>query len=73
MKWVSNWISQKKRLFDHDAFGVSSNFSLFRGSNREVTPEQVAEQINRSLSEIEAGDYEEVIYEVSTSKRNSHE
>lgn len=47
----------KHRLFDRDALDVS-NIKLYPGTNRETTPEQMAEQINRALTQIEAGDFE---------------
>lgn len=47
----------KNRLFDADALDVK-NINVFPGSNRDATPTQIAEQINRSLSQIEAGDFE---------------
>jgi hypothetical protein len=46
----------KKRLFDSDGLGVT-NIKMFPGSSRDVTPEQIAEQINRALSQIETGDF----------------
>jgi hypothetical protein len=49
----------KARLFDKDELDVK-NINVFPGACRDVTPEQVAEQINRSISQIEAGDFEEV-------------
>lgn len=49
----------KGRLYGADALGVT-NLKLYPGSSRDVTTEQIAEQINKSLSMIEAGDYEEV-------------
>jgi uncharacterized protein YgbK (DUF1537 family) len=48
----------KHRLFDTDALNAT-NFSLVAGSNREVTAEQMAEQANRALSQLEAGEYED--------------
>jgi hypothetical protein len=47
----------KGRLFDTDSLNVN-NLKLFTGTNRDVTAEQFAEQINKSLSRIEAGDFE---------------
>ncbi len=47
----------KHRLFDKDALG-SDDIKLFPGSNRDVTREQVAEQINKALAQIESGDYD---------------
>lgn len=49
----------KGRLFDADALNVN-NLKLFPGANRESTAEQFAEQINKALSQIEAGAYTEV-------------
>lgn len=49
----------KKRLFDEDALGAT-NIKLFPGTSRDTTPEQFAEEINKAISQIEAGDYEEV-------------
>lgn len=49
----------KNRLFDSDALDLI-NFKIFPGTNRDVTIEQFAEQINISLSRIEAGDFEVV-------------
>lgn len=47
----------KNRLFDQDSLGVT-NIKLFPGSNRDTTPEQFAEQINKVISQLEAGDYD---------------
>ncbi len=47
----------QKRLFDADSLAVQ-NIKLFPGSSRDVTPEQFAEQINKALSQIEAGEFE---------------
>lgn len=47
----------KKRLFDTDGLNVQ-NIKMFPGTSRDATPEQVAEQINRAISQIEAGDVE---------------
>lgn len=52
----------KKRLFDQDALAVI-NIKLFPGTSRDTTAEQFAEQINKSLSQIEAGDFEDVVFE----------
>jgi hypothetical protein len=49
----------KKRLFDKDALGVT-NIKLFPGSSRDTTPEQFAEEINKAISQVEAGGYEDV-------------
>lgn len=47
----------KKRLFDKDAINTK-NIKLFLGSNRDATIEEIAEQINKSLSQIDAGDFQ---------------
>lgn len=47
----------KSRLFDADSLGVK-NIKLFPGSNRDTTPEQFAEQINKVASQLDAGDFE---------------
>lgn len=49
----------KKRLFDKDALAVT-NLKLFPGSNRDTTADQFAEQINKAISQIESGDFDEV-------------
>jgi hypothetical protein len=45
------------RLFDRDALAVT-NIKLYPGTNRDLTAEDLAEELNRSLSQIEAGEYE---------------
>lgn len=50
----------KNRLFSNKGI-AAKNVKLFPGSYRDVTAEQVAEQINSALSQIEAGKAEEVI------------
>lgn len=49
----------KKRLFDKDSLAVT-NIKFFPGSSRDTTAEQFAEQINKALSQLESGDFEEV-------------
>jgi len=49
----------KERLFDKDALGVS-NIKLFPGSSRDTTPEQFAEEVNKAISEVEAGAFDQV-------------
>jgi hypothetical protein len=49
----------KHILFDKDALDAV-NVKLFPGSSRDATPEQMAEQINKTIAQIEAGDYDEV-------------
>lgn len=48
-----------KHLFDADALGAT-NIKLFPGSNRDISAEQFAEQINNALAQIEAGDFDVV-------------
>lgn len=47
----------KHRLFDGDTLNVA-DIKLFPGSSRDVTPEQMAEQVSRIISQLENGDYE---------------
>lgn len=47
----------RHRLFDKDALHAA-NVKLFPGSNRDATPEMLAEQVNNAIAQIEAGDYE---------------
>lgn len=48
----------KRRLFDADGF-AARHVSVFPGTARDVSAEQVARQINRGLSQLEAGEYED--------------
>lgn len=48
-----------KRLFDADAIGAT-NIKLFPGTSRDISAEQYAQAINKALSLIEAGDFDEV-------------
>lgn len=57
----------KKRLFDKDSLAVT-NIKLFPGSNRDTTPEQFADEINKAISQIEAGDFEIVNVENNVQK-----
>lgn len=49
----------KKRLFDKNAL-AATNIKLFPGSSRDTTAEQFAEQINKAISQLESGDFDEV-------------
>lgn len=49
----------KTRLFDRDSLNAK-NIKMFPGTNRDTTPEQMAQEINRSLSQLEAGNYVEI-------------
>lgn len=48
----------KHTLFSEDALHVS-NIKLFPGASRDVTSEQMAEQINRVIEQLGAGDFED--------------
>ncbi len=48
-----------KRLFDADALNVS-NIKIFPGSSRDTTAEQFAREINKVISNVEAGEFEVV-------------
>jgi hypothetical protein len=45
------------RLFGEDGLKVS-DIKLFPGMKRDITKDEFAEQINKSLADIENGDYE---------------
>ncbi len=47
------------KLFGAGGLGVT-NIGISRGSNPNVTAEQIAGEINRAIAQIEAGDFEEV-------------
>lgn len=47
----------KSRLFDADAIGAS-NIKLFPGHNRDATPEQLSAELNKVITQLEAGDYD---------------
>jgi hypothetical protein len=49
----------KHRLFDQSQL-AANDIKLFPGSNREATPEQMAEQVNRAIAQIASGDFETV-------------
>lgn len=46
-----------KRLFNTEGLDVN-NVKLSPGSNRDTTPEQMAEQINKAISQIDSGDFD---------------
>lgn len=46
----------KYTLFDREAIGAT-NFKLYPGSSREASPAAVAEEINRSIADILAGNF----------------
>lgn len=54
----------KKRLYDADSL-AATNVKLYPGTSRDTSAEQFAEQINKAISQIEAGDYEVVNLEDS--------
>ena len=47
------------RLYGADGLAVS-DFKMYPGTSRDVTKEQFAEQINKVLAQVEAGDYDVV-------------
>ena len=47
----------KERLFGQGGLDVA-NIKLFPGTNRDATPEQMAETINNVIADLESGDYE---------------
>ena len=47
----------KSRLFGKGSL-ETANIKLYPGTNRDATPEQMAKQINKAISQLEAGDYE---------------
>ena len=47
----------KGRLYGPGAIDVI-NIKLFPGSSRDITVDQIAEQINKSISQISAGDFD---------------
>jgi len=49
----------KHRLFDESALNAA-DIKLFPGTNRDATSEDMAEQINKAIAQIEAGDFEVV-------------
>lgn len=51
------------RLFGQAGSSVVTNFKLFPGSNRDVTPEQLAEEVNKALSQVESGDSIDVTFD----------
>ncbi len=50
----------KRTLFDRDGGLNVKNVKLYPGSNREVAPEQLAEQVNGVIARLLDGDYEEL-------------
>lgn len=49
----------KNRLYGTDGIRVA-DFKLFPGERTEVTPDQRADQVNKILAQLEAGDLEEI-------------
>lgn len=48
----------KHALFNEDALHVR-DVKLFPGTNREIRPEDMAEQVNKVIAQLHAGDYED--------------
>ena len=59
MKMATQLEQATRTLFDPAALHVQ-NVKLFPGNSRDVSAEQMAEQVNRVLAQLMAGDYEEV-------------
>lgn len=51
-----------RTLFDPAAVRVQ-NIKLFPGSSREVTPEQMAGQVNLVISQLLSGDFDELSFD----------
>lgn len=49
----------KERLYGEGGLGVTS-FNIFPGTNPNVTAEEVAREVNHSLDQLEAGNFEEI-------------
>lgn len=49
----------QNRLFGANGMGVT-NLKFYPGTDRDTTVEKFAEQINKAISQVEAGDFEEV-------------
>ena len=47
----------RRLLFDADGLHAS-NLKLFPGDSRAATPDDMAEQVNKAIAQIEAGDYD---------------
>lgn len=47
----------KRRLFGDDGLRAT-NFKLFPGMSREMTAQQIGEQVNKIVTQLEEGDYE---------------
>lgn len=56
----------QKRLFGDGTGSLDTkNIKLYPGSNRDIVPEKFAEEINKSISRISAGDFEIIDLEKS--------
>lgn len=49
----------KHRLFDARELGAK-DIKLFPGTNRDSSPEQMAEQVNKAIAQIVSGDFDVV-------------
>tara|TARA_R110000850_G_scaffold125580_1_gene244022 strand:- start:15 stop:209 length:195 start_codon:yes stop_codon:yes gene_type:complete len=49
----------KNRLYEKSGLDVS-NFKMFPGAVRDVTAEQIAEQLNKAIAQVQSGDFEDV-------------
>ena len=56
---MSEITTASNRLFGKDGMNAT-NFNIFHGSNENITAEQITTEINKVLSQVEAGDFEVV-------------
>jgi len=56
---ATNMKQAQELFFGKDGLAVN-NFKLFPGSERDITPEEIAEEINASIRRIEAGQAEQI-------------
>lgn len=59
---ATNMKAAQELLFGTEGLGAS-NFKMFPGHSREVTPEMIAGEITRAIQDISAGKGEELVIE----------
>ena len=69
-KMITQLELAKSRLFDEDSLHVK-NIKFFPVNSRDTTPEQMAEQANKAISQIETGDFE--VIEDADVENDDHE
>lgn len=47
----------RNRLFGEGGMDVS-NFKMFPGASRDISADQIAEQLNKAIGQIQSGDFE---------------